>query len=72
LRQFVDYATPIGWIEQANRFISERAIYLRVTGTVDRPVVRVRPFEQLGQEGVRFFLSEIAVPLGNGSPATPR
>jgi len=71
LRQFVDYATPIGWLQQANRFISERAIYLRVTGTVARPVVRVRPFEQLGQEGVRFFLNEIAAPLGQGSP-TPR
>jgi hypothetical protein len=67
LRQLVDYTTPIGWLEQANRFISERAIYLRVTGTVDRPVVRVRPFEQLGQEGVRFFLNQIATPVGGNA-----
>lgn len=72
LRQFVTYATPIGWLDQANRFISERAIYLRVTGTVDRPVVRIRPFEQLGQEGVRFFLNEIATPLRESPSVAPR
>ncbi|MDQ3330545.1 MAG: AsmA-like C-terminal region-containing protein, partial [Planctomycetota bacterium] len=71
LRQLVDYATPIGWLERANRFISERALYLRVTGTIERPVVRVRPFEQLGQEGVRFFLNEIAAPAGGAAVISP-
>lgn len=70
LRQFIDYATPVGWIARANRFIAERAIYLRVTGTVSRPVVRVRPVEQLGQEALRFLLVEIAGPVG-GTAVTP-
>ncbi len=69
LRQVIDYATPIGWIERANRLIAERAVYLRVTGTVSRPNVRIRPFEQLGQEGVRFFLNELAAPVGGNTLA---
>ena len=70
LRQFFEYSTPIGWIARANRFIAERAIYLRVTGTYRRPVVRIRPVEQLGQEAVRFFLMELAGPVG-GAAAVP-
>ncbi|HEX6984268.1 MAG TPA: hypothetical protein VF170_02775, partial [Planctomycetaceae bacterium] len=71
LRQFVDYGTPIGWIERANRLIAERAIYLRVTGTIRRPVIRVRPVEQLGQEAVRFFLNELAAPVGGEIEPAP-
>ncbi len=69
LRAAIDYATPIGWIERANRFIAERAFYLRVTGTVGRPVVRIRPAEQLQQETARFFidaLSPVPLPVPTG------
>ena len=69
LRQAVLYATPYGWIERANRFIAERALYLRITGTIRRPIVQVRAQEQLQQEAVRFFLDELAAPVPGGVPA---
>ena len=62
LRQFVENATPLGALARANRLLAERAAYLRVTGTLARPIIRVRPAEQLQQTTLRFFLGTLVAP----------
>ncbi|MBW3540262.1 MAG: AsmA-like C-terminal region-containing protein, partial [Planctomycetes bacterium] len=52
-------ATPVGLALQANRFVSERVVYLRVTGTVQRPAVSVQTGRVLQDEALRFFLQNI-------------
>ena len=53
---------PLMILTQANRFLSNRVIYLDVSGTLRRPAVSVRPLPLLQDEAIRFFLGEAAGP----------
>lgn len=54
--------TPITLLVEADRFVSDRVIYLRVTGTVHRPTVRIEPVPMLEEEALRFFLGAAVGP----------
>lgn len=47
---------PVGLLVRANEWLQNRVITLSVTGTIEKPVVRVRPMRLLKDEIVRFFL----------------
>jgi len=49
---------PVGLLASANEYLSNRVIHLSIGGTISRPVIRVRPFESLRAEVVRFFLQQ--------------
>lgn len=59
-------ATPAAVLVQANHFLSNRVIHLAIAGTVDRPIVRLRPFQTLREEAVRFFLTAATGAAGAG------
>jgi hypothetical protein len=51
-------AAPAALLLRANDFLSDRVIHLSIRGTFSRPNIRIRPFETLGEEAVRFFLRQ--------------
>ena len=67
--QAVELTTPVGFVLRANRLLSDRVIYLKVTGTLDRPTVRPEPGKQLREEAVRFFINSLVPTLGVGGAA---
>jgi hypothetical protein len=54
---------PVALLLEARDFFSNRVIYLRVTGTVRSPVVRVEPLPLLTEEALRFFVRRANVPI---------
>jgi len=48
--------TPVSLFAQAAEFISDRVVFLKVGGTVNRPQVRVDTRQQLREETIRYFL----------------
>ncbi len=53
---------PISLIRDVSDFLSNRTIRLTITGTTDRPIVRVNVGALLTDQAVRFFLSRYVVP----------
>jgi translocation and assembly module TamB len=53
---------PLTVLIEANRYLSNRLLHLRVTGTVRSPSVRVLPLLTLTQEAVRYFLNRYEIP----------
>ena len=56
--------TPTSFFLQAADFLSDRVVFLKVGGTVNRPNVRVDTRQQLREETIRYFL--------RGSQVLPR
>jgi translocation and assembly module TamB len=54
---------PVGLIYSASQYISNQTVNLEVTGTIDNPVVRIKAFQTLTEEAIRFFLNQKGVPL---------
>jgi translocation and assembly module TamB len=54
---------PLTLLREANDFLANRVIHLRVTGTVRSPTIRVQPLATLTQEAVRYFLTGQGIPL---------
>ena len=52
---------PLGLLTDATGYLSNRAIHLKVLGTVHQPVIQVEPLRLLSQEGAYYFLSR-AIP----------
>ena len=48
---------PLAVLAEANDLLSERLVYLKVGGTVQRPRVKLQADRQLGQEVALFFLN---------------
>ncbi len=48
--------TPASFIAQAANFISDRVVFLKVSGTANRPQIRVDSRQQLREETIRHFL----------------
>jgi hypothetical protein len=48
---------PVGLIMEVTSFLSNRTIRLRVTGTMDQPIVQVNVGQILTEEAVRFLLN---------------
>ncbi|HYO23446.1 MAG TPA: AsmA-like C-terminal region-containing protein [Lacipirellulaceae bacterium] len=64
---------PAALLLQANEFLANRVIRLSIRGTLDRPTIRVRPLETLGEEAVRFFLRQsTGGVLGSGGVSLPQ
>lgn len=53
---------PLAVIVRATELLSNRVVYLRISGTARAPAVRVEPLRQLQEEAVRFFFRR-ALPL---------
>lgn len=54
---------PVGLVLQVTDYLSNRTVYLRVTGTLRSPSVRVEPLPLLTEEAVRYFLNRYNVPI---------
>lgn len=52
---------------QAAEFLSERIVFLDVTGSASRPQLRLNPGKQLKEEAIRYFLRGSQI-LPNGNP----
>jgi len=50
-------AAPVALVAKANDAIKSRVIYVQVSGTANRPVLRIQPLKQLTQDALRFFIS---------------
>ena len=61
--------TPVGLALRASRLLRDRVVYLKVTGTAERPVVRIQADRQLREEAARFLLGELLVPAGGAGAA---
>lgn len=49
-------AIPLTAIVRVSTLLSNRVLHFRITGTFDRPIVRLEPIRILTEEAVRFFL----------------
>jgi hypothetical protein len=47
-------------LTEASEFLSNRVIYLRIGGTISRPIPRVQPLPILREEAIRFFFRQVA------------
>ncbi len=56
LRLPVAGPVPLVLIQQASTLLSNRVLYLHVSGTVRSPSIRLEPLRTLTQEAVRFFI----------------
>ncbi|HEX6960772.1 MAG TPA: AsmA-like C-terminal region-containing protein, partial [Lacipirellula sp.] len=62
-------APPVALLAEANELLANRVIRLQITGTINRPVIRVRPLEMLREEVIRYFLRRAAgAVIGNVAP----
>ncbi len=57
---------PVVLLIEASNLLSARVLYLRVTGTIRSPNIRVEPLRVLTDEAARFFLSIVTGPLPVG------
>ena len=48
--------TPVGAVARLSEFLSERIVFLKIGGNVNRPQVRVDTSQQLPAELIRYFL----------------
>jgi hypothetical protein len=63
-------APPAALLASANELLANRVIRLEIGGTINRPVIRVRPLELLRDEIVRYMLRRAAgAVVGTGVPA---
>jgi hypothetical protein len=62
---------PLGTLNQAVSYLSNRTISLRVTGTVKAPVARVSPVPFLTESVVRFFIAQAGVPVPTAALRAP-
>jgi hypothetical protein len=53
-------SAPVALLASANDFLANRVIHLDIRGTLSRPVIRLRPFETLREEIVRYLLRRAA------------
>jgi len=54
---------PLTVLQETSNLLSNRVIYLQVTGTAQNPNIRVQPLRQLSEEAVRYFLRIGGVPV---------
>ncbi len=55
-------APPLALLLEANQFLSNQVVHLKVSGTLRSPSIHVRPLPLLGEEAVRFFLMQAPEP----------
>jgi hypothetical protein len=55
----VSLAPEAALLARATEFLSNRVVYLRIGGTVARPVPRVQPLPILRDEAIRFFFDQV-------------
>jgi translocation and assembly module TamB len=53
---------PVSLLVEARNLLANRVLYLRVTGTVRNPVIRVEVLPLLTEEAARFFLNRATLP----------
>jgi hypothetical protein len=62
---------PLGTLNQAVSYLSNRTVSLRVTGSIKAPSVRVNPVPFLTESAVRFFIAQAGVPVPSAALQTP-
>jgi hypothetical protein len=72
LSRFASVAVPpAALLASANDFLSNRVLHLEIRGTVSRPIIRLRPFETLREEIVRYFIRRAAGTVLGAAAPTP-
>jgi hypothetical protein len=64
-------AAPVALLLRANDFLSDRVVHLAIRGTLSRPTIRLRPFQMLEEEAVRFFLRQATGGVAGGVASAP-
>src|SRR5262249_23297690 len=62
---------PLGLMNQAMAYLSNRTISLRVSGTVRSPTIQINPVPLLTESAVRFFIAQSGVPVPTTVLQTP-
>jgi translocation and assembly module TamB len=62
---------PLGVLNQATGYLSNRTIRLTVTGTVKAPSIQVNPAALLSESAVRFFIAQSGVPIPSAALQAP-
>jgi hypothetical protein len=62
---------PLGTMNQAVSYLSNRTISLRVTGTIRAPSIQVNPVPFLTESAVRFFISQTGAPIPTSALQAP-
>jgi len=62
---------PLGTMNQAVSYLSNRTLSLRVTGTMRAPSVHVNAVPFLTESAVRFFMAQSGVPLPTAAMQAP-
>jgi hypothetical protein len=65
-------AAPAAVLIRANDLLANRVVHLTIRGTSSRPNIRLRPFQTLGEEAVRFFLRQSTGGIVGGRPHPAR
>jgi hypothetical protein len=65
-------AAPAAVLIRANDLLANRVVHLTIRGTLSRPNIRLRPFQTLGEEAVRFFLRQSTGGIAGGRPLPVR
>jgi hypothetical protein len=62
---------PLGLLNEASSYLSNRTISLRVTGTIRAPSIRVNPVPFLTESAVRFFIAQTGIPVPTAALQAP-
>lgn len=62
---------PVGLLNEATGYLSNRTIRLHVGGTVRAPAIQVNPAALLSESAVRFFVGQTGVPVPTAALRAP-
>ena len=62
---------PLGLLNEASAYLSNRTIRLRVTGTIKAPAIAVNPVALLSESAVRFFVAQSGMPVPTAAMQAP-
>jgi hypothetical protein len=60
---------PAAVLLAANDYLANRVVHLQIQGTVRRPIIRLKAFQTLREEAVRFFLRQATGGIATGGAA---
>jgi translocation and assembly module TamB len=62
---------PVGLLNEATGYLSNRTVRLHVGGTIRAPAIQVNPRAILTESAVRFFIAQGGVPIPSAALQAP-